>query len=69
MSKCSFCLVVPAVCTVCMFLFLSSVLCLTNRNKFKTVELKSQVLENASTENVSTKQEFMQGRKMQVLGT
>jgi len=26
-------------------------------------------LENASTENVSTKQEFMQGRKMQVLGT
>jgi len=39
------------------------------KNKFKTVELKSQVLENASTENVSTKQEFMQGRKMQVLGT
>jgi len=31
--------------------------------------LKSQVLENVSTENASTKQDILQGWKMQVLKT
>jgi len=34
-----------------------------------TGALKSQVLENASTKNASTKQDILQGWKMQVLKT